>query len=240
MRELTRRDVLCLWKSQIRYRLELAPRVVRSIADNDSSAHEAIAACVWAPPPLRSQAAVACAAALATAEPGAEEATLLELHATGYTAGPGSRATAAAGRIGGSAATAARWPRRMAATFGAALLRHRRRYYLIALELGVSASELLAFQYGVFKPRHRSEHADFKTGLASLRQELRQLVGQALPWAAPLPVVDDGNADHCYACKGGGELLCCDSCEKAFHLACVNLREVPSGDWFCGHCEGAL
>jgi len=76
-------------------------------------------------------------------------ATLLELHATGHTAGPGSRATAAAGRIGGSAATAARWPRRMAATFGAALLRHRRRYYLIALELGVSASELLAFQYGV-------------------------------------------------------------------------------------------
>jgi len=182
-------------------------------------------------------AAAACALALATAEPGAEEATLRELYAAGYVAGPGSRATAAAGRIGGATAIAARWPRPMAATFGAALLRHRRRYHFISLELGVPASELLAFQYSVFKPCHRSEHADSKAGLASLKQELYQLTNQTLPWAASLHVIDDGNADHCFACKGGGELLCCDACEKAFHLACVNLQEVPSGDWFCRYCE---
>ena len=31
----------------------------------------------------------------------------------------------------------------------------------------------------------------------------------------------------CYTCNEGGDLLCCDGCTAAYHLACVNLDAVP-------------
>jgi len=42
--------------------------------------------------------------------------------------------------------------------------------------------------------------------------------------------------EACGMCRKGGELLCCDSCRAAFHLACISLAEVPPGDWFCAVC----
>ena len=33
-----------------------------------------------------------------------------------------------------------------------------------------------------------------------------------------------GNEDYCAVCKNGGELLCCDTCPRVFHLQC----HVPS------------
>ncbi|XP_032349990.1 autoimmune regulator isoform X4 [Camelus ferus] len=46
------------------------------------------------------------------------------------------------------------------------------------------------------------------------------------------------NEDECAACRDGGELICCDGCPRAFHLACLSppLREVPSGTWRCSSC----
>lgn len=34
--------------------------------------------------------------------------------------------------------------------------------------------------------------------------------------------------DACYHCKEGGELLCCDGCNCAFHPACVSLDAPPA------------
>ncbi|NXK13356.1 AIRE regulator, partial [Herpetotheres cachinnans] len=46
------------------------------------------------------------------------------------------------------------------------------------------------------------------------------------------------NEDECAACGDGGELICCDGCPRAFHLACLvpPLPRVPSGTWRCGFC----
>nr|XP_004669474.2 autoimmune regulator isoform X6 [Jaculus jaculus] len=46
------------------------------------------------------------------------------------------------------------------------------------------------------------------------------------------------NEDECAVCRDGGELLCCDGCPRAFHLACLSppLRDIPSGIWRCSCC----
>ncbi|NXR05285.1 AIRE regulator, partial [Sagittarius serpentarius] len=55
----------------------------------------------------------------------------------------------------------------------------------------------------------------------------------------PLPTPPgQENEDECAACGDGGELICCDGCPRAFHLACLvpPLPRVPSGTWRCGSC----
>jgi len=47
------------------------------------------------------------------------------------------------------------------------------------------------------------------------------------------------NNDLCATCGEGGDLLCCDSCPRAFHLKCVRSLKgrVPRGSWFCTACS---
>ncbi|KFO98703.1 Autoimmune regulator, partial [Calypte anna] len=55
----------------------------------------------------------------------------------------------------------------------------------------------------------------------------------------PLPAsMWQQNEDECAVCGDGGELICCDGCPRAFHLACLvpPLPRVPSGTWQCGCC----
>ncbi|NXO66829.1 AIRE regulator, partial [Phainopepla nitens] len=59
------------------------------------------------------------------------------------------------------------------------------------------------------------------------------------PYFVQLPRLWQGeNEDECAACGDGGELICCDGCPRAFHLACLvpPLPHVPSGTWRCGSC----
>uniref|UniRef100_A0A8C6IYC8 Uncharacterized protein n=1 Tax=Melopsittacus undulatus TaxID=13146 RepID=A0A8C6IYC8_MELUD len=53
----------------------------------------------------------------------------------------------------------------------------------------------------------------------------------------PAPLGQE-NEDECAVCGDGGELICCDGCPRAFHLACLvpPLPRVPSGTWQCGSC----
>nr|XP_023678034.1 autoimmune regulator isoform X1 [Paramormyrops kingsleyae]XP_023678035.1 autoimmune regulator isoform X1 [Paramormyrops kingsleyae] len=48
------------------------------------------------------------------------------------------------------------------------------------------------------------------------------------------------NDDECAVCRDGGELICCDGCPRAFHLACLlpPLSSIPSGTWRCQRCLG--
>lgn len=48
------------------------------------------------------------------------------------------------------------------------------------------------------------------------------------------------NLDNCAICDGSGELLCCDTCEYAFHFKCLkppmDPKKPPEGRWFCPQC----
>ncbi|XP_040991893.1 uncharacterized protein LOC121238885 isoform X1 [Juglans microcarpa x Juglans regia] len=44
------------------------------------------------------------------------------------------------------------------------------------------------------------------------------------------------NDNICSVCHYGGELILCDNCPSAFHTGCLNLKDVPDGDWFCPSC----
>ncbi|NXM10269.1 AIRE regulator, partial [Ploceus nigricollis] len=63
--------------------------------------------------------------------------------------------------------------------------------------------------------------------------------GPCAPPVTPCPLPrGQENEDECAACGDGGELICCDGCPRAFHLACLvpPLPHVPSGTWRCGSC----
>nr|CCA17522.1 conserved hypothetical protein [Albugo laibachii Nc14] len=42
---------------------------------------------------------------------------------------------------------------------------------------------------------------------------------------------------ECFICKLYGELLGCDGCPKAFHLACIGIKSWPQEEWFCDECD---
>ncbi|EPS32853.1 hypothetical protein PDE_07814 [Penicillium oxalicum 114-2] len=48
------------------------------------------------------------------------------------------------------------------------------------------------------------------------------------------------NSDNCYECDQVGNLLCCDTCENAFHFECLRPRQDPKnpprGEWYCPRC----
>ncbi|GKV26237.1 hypothetical protein SLEP1_g35580 [Rubroshorea leprosula] len=45
------------------------------------------------------------------------------------------------------------------------------------------------------------------------------------------------NDDLCSICLDGGDLLCCDTCPRAFHKECVSLPKIPTGTWYCRYCQ---
>ncbi|XP_030521033.1 uncharacterized protein LOC115734409 isoform X2 [Rhodamnia argentea] len=44
------------------------------------------------------------------------------------------------------------------------------------------------------------------------------------------------NDDLCTICLDGGDLLCCDTCPRAFHLECISLSRIPKNSWNCKYC----
>ncbi|KAL0033469.1 hypothetical protein WJX77_010766 [Trebouxia sp. C0004] len=57
--------------------------------------------------------------------------------------------------------------------------------------------------------------------------------------------VQDNNDECCSSCgskKDSDKLLCCELCPRVYHLYCLKppLKAIPSGDWFCIHCQQIL
>lgn len=47
----------------------------------------------------------------------------------------------------------------------------------------------------------------------------------------------DGHYMYCVICGLSGDLLCCDGCPNVVHQECIDLTDVPEGDWFCDECD---
>uniref|UniRef100_K3WA69 PHD-type domain-containing protein n=1 Tax=Globisporangium ultimum (strain ATCC 200006 / CBS 805.95 / DAOM BR144) TaxID=431595 RepID=K3WA69_GLOUD len=53
----------------------------------------------------------------------------------------------------------------------------------------------------------------------------------------PARTAEDQWDVDCSVCGLGGELLCCDGCPRAFHVACIDLEAIPDSEWFCNECN---
>ncbi|KZV50814.1 hypothetical protein F511_09872 [Dorcoceras hygrometricum] len=47
---------------------------------------------------------------------------------------------------------------------------------------------------------------------------------------------DDLHDDACMICADGGDLLCCEKCNSTYHQACMGMKDVPEGSWYCPYC----
>lgn len=190
----------------------------------------AVAERVWAPPTTPA-ARRELRALLDVVEPGAEEVALREAFSGGF---PWARALA--GRRRGAAGIAERWADVGPYAVAAAILRHRRRYALVAKEFHVTAGDVQTYLYSFLKPEFPDLFDELKWALHQRRTRVRRRDGPSnvkVGTLEPVPYEEDGNQPFCYICRLSGELMCCDSCERSVHLHCLNLARPPDGDWFC-------
>ena len=47
---------------------------------------------------------------------------------------------------------------------------------------------------------------------------------------------DTQNDCYCWICHKEGEVICCETCPRVFHLKCIQLEIAPTEDWVCPEC----
>ena len=95
--------------------------------------------------------------------------------------------------------------------FHFSMVKSKKNIKSVSERLNASPQACLLFYYERYKQTH--EYALFKMYRRAEKQE-------------------------CEVCSEPGKLLCCDGCNRPYHLKCANppLLEVPEGDWFCEIC----
>jgi hypothetical protein len=89
----------------------------------------------------------------------------------------------------------------------------------------------------VFKPKPQEEYVEFTSP-------------EGIKYSVPLHLPDNPSLNtsgydwYCRVCKcwireGEEDIMCSnDGCDQCFHRACVGLKELPTGDWFCPESIG--
>ncbi|EEP80036.1 predicted protein [Uncinocarpus reesii 1704] len=76
--------------------------------------------------------------------------------------------------------------------------------------------------------------------ISSYAVEDRVQVAEIDPTLIIEDLIDDSDTQPCPICGDDDNeewLLLCDGCDTASHTYCVGLDSVPSGPWFCCHCQ---
>ncbi|XP_059087825.1 MYND-type zinc finger-containing chromatin reader ZMYND8-like isoform X1 [Tigriopus californicus] len=47
---------------------------------------------------------------------------------------------------------------------------------------------------------------------------------------------DASNDCYCWICHKEGDVICCETCPRVFHLKCIQLENAPTEDWVCPEC----
>ena len=95
--------------------------------------------------------------------------------------------------------------------FETAIREHRKNWPKIAKDVGTSVNRCLIHYYSTYKAG--------EGGYAKTKKLWEQ-------------------SDTCLVCQDGGELICCDGegCVNSYHLHCIGLEEIPTGEWYCPDC----
>ncbi|KAF1783679.1 Zinc finger, PHD-finger [Phytophthora cactorum] len=116
-------------------------------------------------------------------------------------------------------------------TFERAMDRHGKKFHLLKRRFPTVGTRELVSKFYLWKkaPEYEKWHDGQRE---KKRKREAKRIAQQRPAA-------DQHLEFCGVCLKGGKLLCCDGCERAYHLNCVRpaLLDVPEGDWFCSHCR---
>ncbi|KAF2147362.1 uncharacterized protein K452DRAFT_6258 [Aplosporella prunicola CBS 121167] len=89
------------------------------------------------------------------------------------------------------------------------------------------------------KTSARTKHSPIKNRSGGVAGVARASGGMESPIGYDDHEVRSENDDFCSACGFSGFLLCCDGCDRAFHLSCCDpplTRTPEGGEWYCYKC----
>ena len=47
---------------------------------------------------------------------------------------------------------------------------------------------------------------------------------------------DTQNDCYCWICHKEGDVICCETCPRVFHLKCIQMDTAPTDEWVCPEC----
>ena len=67
-------------------------------------------------------------------------------------------------------------------------------------------------------------------------KNLRWKVLQELIFSIQISLQESQNDCYCWICHKEGDVICCETCPRVFHLKCIQLENAPTEDWVCPEC----
>lgn len=134
------------------------------------------------------------------------------------------------------------------------LLQGSRRFHTLSTQVNMAVKTLEAGIGSIASPQGakdavRRHSAALK--VQAILGNILELVDSELEETAPNALISEEELEEeggeisdseCFQCGDGGTLLMCDGglCRKAFHLECLGMETIPTGNWLCTSCRRLL